>query len=161
MVSRAGATEAIGYMETQESGGLRRKKKPGATAIAQDVTREGMSNRKPVSRAMYYSTIKRRTLKGKFTRAKTKKAQTVASMFMAKKKEMYFRHNGVVSRVDYVKSINGKVRARVTNLYFSVKRPINIKKHPWLVPAMKRPVENMVDVYKYQLKKLWTSGAVI
>ena len=161
--SRAGATERAKYMAKQESGGIRdlSKKSKGSTAIPTTGVRIGFSGAKPVNKKMYLRSIRKKMVKGRIRKNfKSPKARMVARMFVANRENKLFRRSdGSIIRVkQFSKSGRNRVTARTQLLYTLVRRPLIIKKQPWLEPATVKPSRDLDNIYRSNLRKLWKTG---
>lgn len=163
MRSRTGATQRADYLETQHTGGTRRKKRPGRTAIAAKGARISGSKARPVSRKNYISKIAPRTVRGSQKRRfRSHKGYAVAQMFVAYNKNKYLKRRGSIYRVRSISGGSGKpVRARLEHLYVITPKTIFIKRVNWLESATRRPARDLGNIHKSQLRKLWKNGKII
>ena len=165
MASTVGALRRAYYMEQQELGGTRRHGRMGTkttnTGLPMRPTRVGESPAKPVSTLYYVSKIKRQSVgRGAFKRrGLSAAARSVAQMWVGWKNELYVKRNLDVFRVDtFARRGRDNVSVRMTHLYSIHTAPIRVTKHVWLEPSVERGKRDMVNIYKWQLKKQWKTG---
>jgi hypothetical protein len=162
MQAAVGARPRAYYLETQEEGGLRKKKdgKTGPVALPMREVRGGRSMSQTVTKSKYISKIKRQIIRGKFRNNKLSvKARNVASMFAAKRLNKYIKRGSDIFSVIGIEKIGrNRIRARLAHLYSIDRKPIRVRARPWLQPAIQKPARDLPYIYRAQLKKQWKTG---
>lgn len=161
MFSSTGATQKGDYLEDQELGG-RRKRKRKTTAIPQTTVRVGQSFAKPVNRKFYMKKIQKNIVRGKFnSRFKSRRARYTAQMAIAWETKKFIRWRNNIYQVTSFASTGKRVRVRLKRLYYIEKKQINLIPRPWLRPATRRPARDGSNIYKSQLRKLWKDARFV
>lgn len=150
----AGVTDKAAYMERQETGGIRTNKNGGNLVIPTTAARKGKASN-PVSRAMQYSQLKNRIVRGTGTKHfASSKARLVARAAVAVKTKGYIKMNDAIFSVQ-------RFRAGNTNVSFDKKEIYNMQHHAtvtpqkkWLEPASEKAARNMQEIYNSQIAKL-------
>ena len=138
--SIVGATEKAPWMERQEKGG-ERKTESGNNLIIPGTAARGGSNARPISRNMYYSRIRSRTVKGMHQRKGTNKSFFVADAYIAFKKKKFIRLN------DKIYKITGFIKQGIS------KKTTQTPENRWLEPATTKPAEIGQSIFNKQIEK--------
>lgn len=176
MQSEAGATAKAGYMETQEEGGKHWQKNPKPkAAVPMRSARVGGSEAKTVDLGFYWRKISKNIMRQRAMKMRvagrprrrrhfeSKKALSVAQMFMAKKlstagkPKFIFRKYNIFSVQSIFKTGKNTVSAKLKHIY-TIKPPGHIQKHAWLKPAYESVSRQLTGIYYSQLKKQWKTG---
>jgi len=162
MESKVGARERAFYLETQELGGVRKKRgnKTGPVALPMREVRAGRSMAQPVMKKKYITQVRRGQVKGRIKNKRLpKKARAVARLFMAKKLNKYIRRGSeYFSVIDIKKVGRNRIRVRLKHLYSINKEQIRVRPSPWLRPAIKKPARDLQNIYRTQLRRQWKTG---
>ena len=150
--SVVGATEKAPWMERQEKGG-ERKTESGSNLLIPGTAARGGSNARPISRTMYYSKIRNRTVKGMHRRKGTNKSFFVADAYIAFKKKKYIRLNDKIYKITgFIKHGNSIMLSK--ELIFNIsKKTTQTPENRWLEPATKKPAEIGQNIFNKQIEK--------
>lgn len=152
--SVVGATEKAPWMERQEKGG-ERKTESGGNLIIPGTAARGGSNARPISRNMYYSKIRNRTVKGSHKRTGTNKSFFVADAYIAFKKKKYIRLNDKIFKITgFIKQ--GNLITLTKELIFNIsKKTTQTPENRWLEPiSTKKPAEIGQSIFNKQIEKV-------
>lgn len=150
--SIVGATEKAPWMERQEKGG-ERKTESGNNLIIPGTAARGGSNARPISRNMYYSRIRSRTVKGMHQRKGTNKSFFVADAYIAFKKKKFIRLNDKIYKITgFIKQGNSIMLTK--ELIFNIsKKTTQTPENRWLEPATTKPAEIGQSIFNKQIEK--------
>lgn len=160
MESRAGATEAAGYMALQEEGGSRKPKRGSKLAIAQKAARGG-SKRRVVSRSVYLRKIRKGSVTGPFRKAGTKKSRNVARAAIAEKKNKFLNYSGNIYNVTSFTKSKNRVKFRKKHLYNVSQSRTRVQGQPMLLPAALKAGRDGQNIYNSQIRKLLRQKKII
>lgn len=160
MESKAGATEKAEYMELQEEGGIKKPKRGGSIPMAQLAARRG-SLKNTVSKRRNIRSLKRRKVKGKYSKSGTSKSRTVARAYIAHKKNLSVHIDKNIYKIISFNRRNGRVRFRKIHLYNVSERRAHIKGKPMLGPAAKHAGSQGQGIYNSQVRKLLRQKKII
>ena len=155
MESIVGATLKVPYMETQDQGGIK-KKKGKNYALATSTARDG-SDKNVINKSNYMSRVLRSGLKKNAPKInRGRRGNAVAQLYMANKLNKVINRNGKIYRVDsFAKMGRDHVKAKTTLLYSLRQSPITIRKTRWLQRAIEKPSRDLENIYISQIKKIW------
>ena len=153
--SRAGALKKAGFMELQETGGVRKPKKGNNLSIPTNRARGGSKTRL-VSGKYYHSEMTRGKVKGNFKKnMKSKKAKSVARAYIAHKHHKFMGDStGVYTVGSFKKTDRKSVDFNRTMIYNRKSKTVIVRKTPWLDPATKKPIHDGQAIFNSQINKL-------
>lgn len=171
MKSTVGALKRASYLATQEEGGMRRSRARTSergkiktnTAIPMKSTRGGLSESRPVSSEYYITKIQKKIVRDSGFKKKglSPRSRAVAQMFVAHKYGLYLKRNdNIFSVSSFNQTGRNNISVQLNHLYSIHHTPIHIDKETWLEPSYKKASRNLEAVYKWELKKLWTTGKI-
>ena len=161
METKVGATEKADYLRLHEESGRRTSKRGSHLAIPQPEARGG-SKKRVVSKAHYLRTIRRKTVKGKFTKNfRSRKAQNVARAYVAYTNKYYFKYSDNIFQVTSFAKSKNKIRFRKKHIYNISQKTVFIKQKKSLEPSIDKPVKDAQNIYNGQMKKLLRQKDII
>ncbi len=161
MESRAGATEAAGYMELQEEGGSRKPKSGSKLAIAQRSARGG-SIKRQVRTSFFLKNIKKKSLRGKQRSGGSRKSRLTSRAFTAHKQNKFMRHSGNIYKItSFSKSRSGRIKFKMKHIYNLTESRTRVQGQPMLKPAALKAGRDGQNIYNSQVRKLLKQKKII
>lgn len=149
--SETGITDRASYMARQETGGTRTNPSGSSLVIPTTAARRG-SNKNPVSRSYYYSSIKSKLVTT--SRQGSRKAALVARAAVAAKIHGFIRLKDAIYKVTNFRSSGDHPRFRLTQI-LNLKHKVTITpKNEWLNPASQKAAQDMQQIFNSQMEKL-------
>lgn len=153
--SEVGATERAGYMELQETGGIRQPRKGGLLNIPTDAAREGSSFAGKVTPESSVKGIKKRKLKGRYQHNySSAKARAVARAYVAYKHKFVVHYGKNVFEITSFRKSGDNINFEKKLIRNLNKQSAVVKPKPWLEPAAQKPKEECQQIFNSVMDKI-------
>lgn len=149
VASYVGITARAGYMERQEKGGLHTATNEARPIGIPTAYARGGSNKNKVRQA--YRLDKIGSVKGEFTRAKTRRSETVARAYIANVTNKLMKHDNKVFKVTSFRKKGDNIHFQLREVYTFEYKSTMTKANPWLDPATIMPRQQGQSIFNSKM----------